>query len=154
MLLSSVLHLCLRKKEPSWLLKNSRPVLLEPFLRRMESTAVFRRLQRLLELRGGMPSCMLAYRRQLSPQQAALLGRALLAAWTADGSEVHIADWDENQALGSVCGIVDSLVIPPGCIVWNANLHVFITFVFLTIVLVSLFANFFLSACLPCYGFF
>jgi hypothetical protein len=32
-LLHSVLHLPLRKKEPVWLLRNSRPVLLEPYLR-------------------------------------------------------------------------------------------------------------------------
>lgn len=39
-LLSSVLHLPLKKKDPGWLLRNSRPVLLEPFLRRCEATAV------------------------------------------------------------------------------------------------------------------
>jgi hypothetical protein len=77
-LLNGVLHLCLRKKEPAWLLKNSRPVLLEPFLRRLESSVVFRRLQRSLEVRRSMPSCMLAYRRQLSPQYAAVLGRQQL----------------------------------------------------------------------------
>jgi hypothetical protein len=41
-LLSAVLHLPLRKKDPAWLLRNSRPVLLEPFLRRAEATIVFR----------------------------------------------------------------------------------------------------------------
>ena len=39
-LLNAVLHLPLRKKEPAWLLRNSRPVLLEPFLRRCEATSV------------------------------------------------------------------------------------------------------------------
>ena len=101
-LLTGVLHLCLRKKEPAWLLKNSRPVLLEPYLRRLESSIVFRRLQRFLELHSCLPSSMLAYRRQLSPQDAAVLGRQLLACWTADGSEVHIADWDEENAFCNV----------------------------------------------------
>ena len=39
-LLSTVLHLPLKKKEPSWLLRNS---LLEPFVRRVEASVVFRR---------------------------------------------------------------------------------------------------------------
>jgi hypothetical protein len=39
-LLNSVLHLPLQKKEPAWLLRNSRPVLLEPFLKRCEATAL------------------------------------------------------------------------------------------------------------------
>ena len=38
--LNAVLHLPLRKKEPAWLLRNSRPVLLEPFMRRVEATTV------------------------------------------------------------------------------------------------------------------
>jgi hypothetical protein len=101
-LLNGVLHLCLRKREPSWLLKNSRPVLLEPYLRRLESSVVFRRLQRSMELNGTMPSSMLAYRRQLSPQYAAMVGRLLLAHWTAMGHEVHIADWDEENAFCNV----------------------------------------------------
>ena len=74
-LLNGVLHIPLRKKEPAWLLANSRPVLLEPSLRRMEATLVFRRQQQRLELKGTIPSCMFAYRKQLSPQIAALLCR-------------------------------------------------------------------------------
>ena len=57
-LLSTVLHLPLKKKEPSWLLRNSRPILLEPFVRRVEASVVFRRQQRRLELAGGIPSAM------------------------------------------------------------------------------------------------
>jgi hypothetical protein len=74
-LLNGVLHIPLRKKEPAWLLVNSRPVLLEPSLRRLEATLVFQRQQRRFELLGTLPSCMFAYRKQLSPQQAALLTR-------------------------------------------------------------------------------
>ena len=74
-LLNTVLHIPLRKKEPAWLVANSRPVLLEPALRRLEATAVFRRQQRHFELHGVLPSCMFAYRKQLNPQVAALLTR-------------------------------------------------------------------------------
>jgi hypothetical protein len=74
-LLNGVLHIPLRKKEPAWLLANTRPVLLEPSLRRMEATLVFRRQQQRFETRGTIPSCMFAYRKQLSPQIAALLCR-------------------------------------------------------------------------------
>lgn len=72
-LLHTALHLPLRKKEPAWLLRNSRPVLLQPYLRRLEATAVFRRLLHHLEAGGHIPSEMFAYRSQLSPQQAGLL---------------------------------------------------------------------------------
>ena len=44
--LNWILHLCLVKKEPSWLVRNNRPILLEPFLRRAECKAMFVRLQR------------------------------------------------------------------------------------------------------------
>ena len=72
-LLLTAIHLPLRKKEPAWLLRNSRPVLLQPYLRRLQATAVFRRQQRRLEALGMVPSEMFAYRRQLAPQQAGLL---------------------------------------------------------------------------------
>lgn len=74
-LLNGVLHIPLRKKEPTWLVANSRPVLLEPSLRRLEANVVFQRQQRRFELAGTLPSCMFAYRKQLSPQIAALLTR-------------------------------------------------------------------------------
>ena len=109
-LLNAVLHLPLKKRDPPWLLKNSRPVLLEPYLRRLEATCVFRRQQRRLEGRGALPSCMFAYRRQLRPQHAALLGRWLIAAWAAPGSPVLLADWDEVDAFCNVphtaCGVL------------------------------------------------
>ena len=43
--LCAVLHLCLIKKQPKWLIPNSRPYLLEPYLRRLESSNVFLRQQ-------------------------------------------------------------------------------------------------------------
>ena len=36
-MLSAVLHLCLAKKLLAWLVRNSRPVMLEPYLRRLET---------------------------------------------------------------------------------------------------------------------
>ena len=72
-MLLTALHLPLRKKEPAWLLRNSRPVLLQPFLRRLEATAVFQRLLHLLEATGRVPSEVFAYRAQLSAPHAGLL---------------------------------------------------------------------------------
>ena len=72
-LLLTAIHLPLRKKEPAWLLRNSRPVLLQPYLRRLEATAVFQRLLHSLEASGRLPSEMFAYRPQLSAQHAGIL---------------------------------------------------------------------------------
>lgn len=94
-LLNAVLHLPLKKREPSWLLANSRPVLLEPYLRRLEASIVFRRQQRRLELLRAIPSSTYAYRRQISPQQAALVARILLTAWTTR-SPIYVLDWDQG----------------------------------------------------------
>ena len=97
-LLNSVLHTPLCKKEPSWLLRNSRPVLLERFIHRLEATIAFRRFMHHLESTGGLPSSMFAYRRQLPPQEAALLLRWLVAYWLCCGVIVSIADWNEINA--------------------------------------------------------
>ena len=42
-LLSAVLHLCLANKLPAWLVRNSWPVILEPYLRRLETGVVHER---------------------------------------------------------------------------------------------------------------
>ena len=99
---NSVLHLPLRKKDPSWLLRNSRPVLLEPFVRRLEASIIYRRLMHHLESRGGVPSNMFAYRRQMPPQHAALLLRWLIAYWASSGASVHMGDWDERDAFCNI----------------------------------------------------
>lgn len=101
-LLNAVLHLPLRKKEPAWLLRNSRPVLLEPFVRRLEATAIFKRLQHQLEQDGSIPSCMFAYRRQIPPQHAGLTARWLIGIWASNGDDVCIADWDESNAFCNI----------------------------------------------------
>ena len=72
-LLLTALHLPLKKKEPAWLLRNSRPVLLQPYLRRLEANAIFQRMMHGLESSGAVPSEMFAYRAQLSAQSAGIL---------------------------------------------------------------------------------
>ena len=99
----------LRKKDPTWLLRNSRPILLEPFLRRLEATAVFRRVLSHLEASGLIPSSMFAYRPQQSPQQAAMLTRWLIAYWATIAICVCAGDWDESNAY---CNIPRSDAIP------------------------------------------
>ena len=97
-----VLHLPLKKKEPAWLLRNSRPVLLEPFLCRAEATAVFRRLQTRAEAAGLFPAGVFAYRRQVPAQLAGQVGRLLVAAWASAEGEVFVADWDESNAFCNI----------------------------------------------------
>ena len=49
-LLGAVLHIALIKKQPSWLMRNSRLVLLQPSLRRAEAGVQFRRLMQTAEV--------------------------------------------------------------------------------------------------------
>ena len=74
-LLCAVLHLCLIKKQPKWLIPNSRPILLEPYLRRQESSNVFLRQQQRSEWTAWVPPSHYAYRKQLSPQMCAITCR-------------------------------------------------------------------------------
>ena len=95
-LLWTVLLLPLRKKEPHWLLRNSRPILLEPPLLRAVATVHFRRLMAALEEDSIIPDEMLAYRRGMSVVHAAILIRWLLCWWTAahdvwPGDAAHIS---------------------------------------------------------------
>ena len=76
-LLSAVLHLCLARKLPAWLVRDSRPVMLQPYLRRLETGGVPDRRVTRRELRHAVSPEHFAYRRQLSGQTArgSLLGR-------------------------------------------------------------------------------
>ena len=96
-LLTTVLHLALIKKEPAWLLRNSRPVLLEPVLRRMESAVQFRRLMCHMELSGSLPPEMYAYRKQFNALWAPVTLRWLIAWWVECGLSPWIIDWDESN---------------------------------------------------------
>ena len=78
-LLSAVLHLYLAKKLPAWLVRNSRPVVLEPYLRRLKTGVVHDRRVFRRELRRAVPPEHFTYRRQLLGQSLALACRCLLA---------------------------------------------------------------------------
>ena len=62
-ILNGVLHLCLlQKKKPQWLVRMSRPVMLEEPVKREESTAFFHRLQAAGSAAGLDPPSSFAYR--------------------------------------------------------------------------------------------
>ena len=100
-LLNTALLIPLRRKEPRWLLRNCRPVLLEPYLRRLEALIVFRRWRHMMELGHKWPSLMVAYRSQLGGSHAALALRLLIAHF-AERSEVIVLDWDESSAFCNI----------------------------------------------------
>ena len=54
-LLLAVLHLCLAKKLPAWLVRNSRLVIMEPYLWRLETGVVHYRRVTSWEFRGAVP---------------------------------------------------------------------------------------------------
>ena len=97
-LLCAVLHLCLKKKEPSWLIPNSRPILLEPYLRRLESSNVFLRQQERSKWFQWTPPSHYAYRKQLSPQMCAITCRWLTWWYAHTNGKVFIINWDESNA--------------------------------------------------------
>ena len=97
-LLCAVLHLCLKKKKPSWLIPNSRPILLEPYLRRLESSNVFLRQQERSEWFQWTPPSHYAHRKQLSPQMCAITCRWLTWWYAHTNGKVFIIDWDESNA--------------------------------------------------------
>ena len=53
--LSTVMHFCLRKKLPDYLVADSRPILLEAYLHRLDSGCVFRGFQVRAEWAGSPP---------------------------------------------------------------------------------------------------
>ena len=98
-LLCAVLHLCLIKKQPKWLIPNSGPILLEPYLRRLESSNVFLRQQQRSEWTACVPPNHFAYRKQLSPQLCAITCRWLTWWFAHDHGKVFIIDWDREQCI-------------------------------------------------------
>ena len=97
-----VIRLCLINKFPTWLLRNSRPILLEAFICRPSATNVFHRMQIRSELVGLLPSEFFAFRKQLSPQAAAMVGRLLIPEWCKKHGVLFSVDWDEKNALCNV----------------------------------------------------
>ena len=67
-------------------------VLLEPYIRRLETSIIFHRLMRHADAGGHLPDTLLAYRRELPTQHAALLLRCLVCSLLSDGQEVCLAD--------------------------------------------------------------
>ena len=98
-LLSAVLHLCRAKKLPAWLVRNSRPVMLEPDLRRLETGVVHDRRVNRRELRRAVPPEHFAYRQHRPGQTVALPCRRLLAGWAIWHGAVSSDDGDEANAL-------------------------------------------------------
>ena len=97
-LLSAVLHLCLAGRLPAWLVRKSRLVMLEPYLRRLETSVVQDRRVTRRELRWAVPPEHFAYRRQLSIQTLALACCWLLTYWAIEHGEIWSDDWDEANA--------------------------------------------------------
>ena len=100
--LNGALHLCLRKKEPTWLLKNSRPIIVEPTLRRLAAGVMFRRVMCRAELQGWIDPWCYSYRKEFSPQYLAVFVRWALPYWVLVYSHVWVADWDESNAFCNV----------------------------------------------------
>ena len=80
-LLSAVLHLCLPKKLAAWLVRNSKPVMRKPYLRRLETGVVQDPRVTRRELRRAVPQEHFAYRRQMSGETLAVACRWLLTYW-------------------------------------------------------------------------
>ena len=97
-MLSAVLHLCFAKKLPAWLVRNSRPVMREPYLRGPEAGVLQDRRVTRRELRRAVPPEHFAYWRQLTGQSLALACCWLLAGWAIRHGEVWSDDCDEVNA--------------------------------------------------------
>ena len=115
LLLNAVIHLCLVKKQPRWLLRNSRPILLEAYLKRLLSTIIFKRFQRKAEVLHWIPTISYAYRPQISPQYLAIVTRWLIAQWVVEAGSLYAADWDEANAFcnGQHLGSDRAVIAPP-----------------------------------------
>ena len=100
--LQSALHICLLKKEPYWLIRNSRPIILEPALRRMESAIIFRRLTSRGEAAGWIPPSFFSYRKEFSPILMAIFARCFVAFHALDSGQCFCIDWDESNAFCNV----------------------------------------------------
>ena len=91
-LLTAVLHLSLAKKQLAWLVRNSRPVMLEPYLRHWQTNVVHKRQMSRGEHRCTVLPGRFVYRRQLLGQMFALACWWLLVGWVLRCAEV----WSDN----------------------------------------------------------
>ena len=97
-LLTAVLQLCLAKKQPAWLVCNSRPVMLEPYLHRLETSVVQEQRMSRRERRRANAARAVPSSRQLSGQLLALACQLLLAGWVLQYGEVWSGNRDEAIA--------------------------------------------------------
>ena len=68
-----------------------------------------------IEVAGAFPSCMLAYRREISGSHGAILLRQLVTYWS-ETSEVVMLDWDEsNASCGQPWACFPTCPLPPTC---------------------------------------
>ena len=96
--LHAALHLCLLKKEPYWLIRNSRPIILEPDIKRKESSAMFQRFMSRGEATGFIPPWTFSYRKEITPLFLAILVRWFTAYWALNNGHIYCGDWDESNA--------------------------------------------------------
>ena len=101
--LQTAIHICLLKKVPTWLLRNSRPIVIGPVLRRRESTLVFTKLLSRAEVSGFMPPWAYAYRKQFTPHLLGIFLRYFIAFWAIKSPDgIWVTDWDESNAFCNV----------------------------------------------------
>ena len=101
--LQAALHICLLKKDPQWLIRNSRPIVIGPVLRRRESTLPFAKFMSRSELTSLMPPWAYAYRKEITPHDLGLFLRWFLAYWAIMSPRgCWCADWDESNAFCNV----------------------------------------------------
>ena len=111
--------MCLVTRLPRWCLKNSRPILLEPRIFRLELGLVFQRMQFIAEATSWNVFCSFAYLAVLSPVLCAPSCRWLVAFWLVQHSQLYVGDWDEKDAfcntvrpnLGAICSSLGILGI-------------------------------------------
>ena len=93
---------CLLKKEPYWLIRNSRPIILEPDIKRKESSAMFQRFMSRGEATGFIPPWTFSYRKEITPLFLAILVRWFTAYWALNNGHIYCGDWDESNAFCNV----------------------------------------------------
>ena len=93
------LHLCLPCKEPYWLIRMSRLIILEPFPRRNEPGCMFWRLMLRSDTCGFMPAWAFAYRKEFNLLNLVVWIRWMLALLTVRHGVLFVADLDESNTL-------------------------------------------------------
>ena len=96
--LHTCIQLCIAQKVPEWLVRNIRPILLEGYINRNGDNNVFQRSQQSAETRGRSPTTCFGYRKQLSPQHAAIAARIVTAIWAVQHKQLWCLDCDEKNA--------------------------------------------------------